>query len=85
MIQPYKHDCKGCKWVGWFGPWEDKPPMNVYLCGTTVVIRMSDDPPDYWAATAGVAVPGALGFARPEDEKSVRSLIAARLKEREEG
>lgn len=60
IIKPYIHDCKNCKWVGWFSPWTDKPPMNVYLCNQTVVIRFSDDGPDYWSSTAGDTKPGDL-------------------------
>jgi hypothetical protein len=57
-IQPYSHDCKSCVWVGWFSPWVDKPPMNVYLCDKTVIIRFSDEPSDYWSATAGESARG---------------------------
>lgn len=53
VVKPYQHDCPNCKWVGWFTPWADKPPYNVYLCGETVVIRYSDEPSDYWSSTAG--------------------------------
>ena len=52
-VKPYDHDCGACKWVGWFSPWADKPPMNIYLHGETVVIRFSSEGPDYWSATAG--------------------------------
>jgi len=56
-MAPYEHDCDGCGWVGWFAPYSDKPPMNIYVCASkpeeqiTVVIRFSSDPPDYWSST----------------------------------
>jgi hypothetical protein len=53
VIQPYEHDCKKCTWVGWFTPFGDKPPMNVYLCGRTVIIRFSSRESDYWSMTVG--------------------------------
>ena len=53
-MAPYKHDCEDCEWVGWFSPWSDKPPMNIYLCkDETIIIRFSDEPSDYWSKTAG--------------------------------
>jgi len=66
IIEPYEHDCKKCRWVGWFCPTKDFPPMNVYLCKRdngkeTVIIRYSSDGPDYWSMTEG-GIKGPLEF-----------------------
>lgn len=58
VIQPYEHDCKRCKWVGWMSVGEKLG--NVYLCGQTVVVRWSSEPSDYWAATAGDSRKGSI-------------------------
>jgi hypothetical protein len=51
-VEPYKHDCKSCKWVGWISC--TKRLGNMYFCpkcdGGTVIIRFSDDPGDYWSS-----------------------------------
>lgn len=60
-LKPYNHDCLSCKWVGWFSPYGDKVPMNVYVCGNTVVIRFSDEGSDYWSATIGQTTKGDIG------------------------
>jgi hypothetical protein len=48
-IQPYKHDCDRCKWVGWVVIGDKLG--NMYLCVsgklTEVIIRWSDEPSDY--------------------------------------
>jgi hypothetical protein len=64
-MKPYIHDCKDCRWVGWFSPWADKPPMNIYLCpnkerNDTVIIRFSDEPSDYWSKTVGESTKGEI-------------------------
>jgi hypothetical protein len=49
VIQPYKHDCSNCKWVGWVTVGERYG--NMYLCQkgklTEIIIRWSDEPSDY--------------------------------------
>jgi hypothetical protein len=72
-IEPYKHDCDRCIWVGWIyvkgggkfgGDWG-----NMYYCPTpdlfvgghgSVVIRFSDEPSDYWSSPVGVTLKGSL-------------------------
>lgn len=49
-IEPYAHDCDKCVFVGWYSRVD--PPANIYLCGNTVIIRYSSDPPDYWSGSA---------------------------------
>jgi len=47
-IQPYKHDCDRCVWVGWIKSGEKFG--NIYLCKgkfMEVIIRYSDEPSDY--------------------------------------
>lgn len=66
IIEPYEHDCSNCQWVGWFSPWSDKPPMNVYLCNKTVIIRYSSDGPDYWSNTAGFLEKGPIELMEDE-------------------
>ena len=48
-IQPYKHDCDNCKWIGWVNAGEQLGNMYVCLKGklTEIIIRWSSDPPDY--------------------------------------
>lgn len=46
LIEPYKHDCDACTFVGWYG--DD----NVYVCRQpsgfwSLVIRHSSEPSDY--------------------------------------
>ena len=81
-IEPYKHDCKECKWVGWFTPYADKVPMNVYICQhgneTTVIIRFSDEGSDYWSATAGELIKGSMGFLSQAQEDKCVDLIEQR-------
>lgn len=58
-LEPFKHDCKTCKWIGWITQGEKLG--NVYICkGKTVIIRYSDEPSDYWCASVGNS-PGAIG------------------------
>lgn len=65
-IQPYKHDCEKCVWVGWFhmgSGW-----ANVYFCPNplgdwypgSVVIRYSNEPSDYWSSPVGLVKKSAL-------------------------
>lgn len=61
-IKPYEHDCSACKWVGWYHHPGSDLPANVYLCGETVVIRLSDKPSDYWSSTASDRVKGDIGY-----------------------
>lgn len=74
IIEPYEHDCENCQWVGWFSPWRDKPPMNVYICEspvtgkTTVVIRFSSEGSDYWSATAGELIKGNIAIMESEED-----------------
>lgn len=48
-LQPYKHDCDRCIWMGWVTVGETYG--NMYVCPTPnfteIIIRWSDDPPDY--------------------------------------
>jgi len=60
-LEPYDHDCKACKWVGWFTPPEGGAPLNVYLCGETVIIRFSSEDSDYWSQTVGNTDPHPIG------------------------
>jgi len=64
VLEPYKHDCPICKWVGWFTPFADKPPMNVYLCNETVVIRFSSEGSDYWTMPVGMTTKGPIEIRR---------------------
>lgn len=56
-IEPYKHDCKNCEWVGWYP--HSKPYGNVYICRNgkdeTLIIRYSDEPSDYWSMPLGIS------------------------------
>jgi len=73
ILQPYKHDCTACIWVGWiyikgggkFGSdWGNMyycpPRPKVAMDQGSVVIRFSDEPSDYWSNAVGVAVKGGL-------------------------
>ena len=48
-VRKWDHDCLNCQLVG------HKGDTDVYLCRnhkfTSVVIRNSDDPPDYWSSS----------------------------------
>jgi hypothetical protein len=49
-IQPYKHDCARCVWVGWTS--KNDQLGNMYICEKNprffeILIRWSDDPSDY--------------------------------------
>jgi len=65
-MEPYKHDCDKCVWVGWFSPYKNISPMNIYICpgntpdNPTVIIRFSDEPSDYWSHTAGDSIKGGI-------------------------
>ena len=58
-IEPYKHDCSECVWVGWYSE-KDGSLSNIYVCpeehsptGVTVVIRHSSEPSNYWSGSTG--------------------------------
>jgi len=64
--EPYVHDCKSCKWVGWlsnFMPGKNNMG-NVYLCvGTTppsVLIRFGDEPGAYWSMSVSDMTPSSV-------------------------
>lgn len=50
-IQPYKHDCDQCRWIGWVTDRGGDQHGNMYICRkdklTEIIIRYSDDPSDY--------------------------------------
>ena len=58
-IEPFKHDCDRCKWIGWKteqAPGKDGVFVhrlsNMYICGDrngyyTLIFRYSDEPSDY--------------------------------------
>ncbi len=78
-LQPYKHDCHTCQWVGWLTISDSMPPANVYICGKTVVIRYSYEPSDYWSSLEGGGQdPSALGFFDEELAAKTLKLVAAR-------
>ncbi len=79
-LQPYKHDCRTCQWVGWLTIDRQIPPANVYICGKTVVIRYSDEPSDYWSSleVEGGREPSALGFFDEELAAKTLRLVAER-------
>lgn len=58
LVEPYRHECPGCTWVGWVALGGDRLG-NVYVCRSTaggevtVVIRFGDEPGDYWSKTEG--------------------------------
>ncbi len=76
-LQPYKHNCRTCQWVGWFTIDQRIPPANVYICGKTVVIRFSDEPGDYWSSLEGQE-PSALSFFNEELAENTLKLVAER-------
>jgi hypothetical protein len=49
IVQPYKHDCLNCKWIGWITI--ESKLGNMYLCMKghliEIIIRWSDAGPDY--------------------------------------
>jgi len=63
ILHPYYHDCDECRWVGWFSPYADKVPMNVYLCRDTVIIRFSSEGSDYWSARAEEGIKGPISIS----------------------
>jgi hypothetical protein len=87
IIQPYKHDCGRCKWVGWYHHPGSPLPANVYLCGETVVIRYSDDPPDYWSSSAHRGIKGGLDYVENTEsyEAALRAIKAREYIEDEDG
>jgi hypothetical protein len=62
VLEPFKHDCDSCKWVGWISMGDDRLG-NMYICnGKDVVIRFSDEPSDYWSKTMSKGnAPHAIG------------------------
>ncbi len=77
-LQPYKHNCRTCQWVGWVTLSDRMPPANVYICGDkTVVIRFSDEPGDYCSLEGGGREPSALGLDEELAEKTLK-LVAGR-------
>ena len=65
-IEPYEHNCDQCEWVGWYYHPGSDLPANVYLCKSTVVIRFSDDPADFWSNSAGVAAKSGISYLNEE-------------------
>ena len=66
-IEPYKHDCAACVWVGFISNVKGQKVGNMYFCPKcdskygSIIIRFSDEPSDYWSAPVGAAVKGSLG------------------------
>ena len=76
VMQPYKHDCDECIWVGWIhvnrGGKFGSSWGNMYFCHAdqsrphlhshpgSVIIRFSDEPSDYWSRGIGECVKGAI-------------------------
>jgi len=64
-LQPYKHDCDQCIWVGWV-PWREAQDGygNMYYCprcdGGTIVIRYGDEPSDYYSSPIGASDRGSI-------------------------
>jgi len=75
-IEPYKHDCQSCIWVGWIhikgGGKFGSDWGNMYFCPNfesddtkhpgTVLIRFSDEPSDYWSHGVGECTKGAISL-----------------------
>jgi hypothetical protein len=77
MIEPYKHDCGKCKWVGWYMHPGSNLPANVYLCGQVVIIRHSSEGSDYWSGTAGQIIKSSI-YMDPEHEAKYVEAIGER-------
>jgi len=71
VLEPYKHDCTACVWVGWIyvkgGGKHGSDWGNMYYCpqadGTkygSVIIRFSDEGSDYWSNPIGACVKGGI-------------------------
>jgi len=86
-IEPYKHDCERCIWVGWIyikggGKW-GSDWGNMYFCPSnpehrdvtkypgSVVIRFSDEPSDYWSNAVGITTKGPIGLGSHSTQKHV--------------
>lgn len=74
-IKPFKHDCDKCVWVGWITA--QGRLGNMYFCPKnnsehgTVLIRFSDDPPDYWSSSIGACKKGSLSVTPEGASKEV--------------
>ena len=47
MKPKWKHDCTACTFIG--AMFMHNKTADWYVCGDTVLARMSDDGPDYWS------------------------------------
>lgn len=68
VLQPYKHDCDHCIWVGWV-PCRDQNEngwANMYLCDKrglgkgSILIRYGDEPSEYLSYLVGASQIGSL-------------------------
>jgi len=71
-LRPYHHDCINCVWVGWIHWPGSRIPGNIYLCGKTVVIRLSDVGSDYFSSTAGELVKCDINASKEEAEAIIQ-------------
>ena len=69
LIQPYKHDCPNCKWVGWFTPQHSNVHYNMYYCEyekytASIVLRYGNEGHEYESFPVGLTVKGPLELSR---------------------
>lgn len=67
ILPRYDHDCDHCRFVGHLGN------VDCYTCGDSVIIRYSDDSPDYASLPRSLAV-------RDEDYRQVLRMEADIIK-----
>ena len=72
-LQPYKHDCDACLWVGWIhvkgGGKTGNNWGNMYYCPRegdhgSVIIRFSDQSDDYWSSGVLMGAKGGLSVSK---------------------
>jgi len=73
-LNPYKHDCDNCIWVGWV--YMDDRYGNMYFCPKSegygsVVVRFSDRIDDYWSSPVGCAYKGSLNIGNTTTSKEM--------------
>lgn len=72
LIQPFKHNCNKCQWLGWacgFQETDNNPHglANLYLCDRdtkrpALIMRFSDEPSDYVCHRLGHSQFGPIGI-----------------------
>ena len=89
MKPKWKHDCTACTFIG--AMFMSKTTADWYVCGDTVLARMSDEGSDYWAMPISVATDDQSLIAQDSDgtvaytdHRVLARFMLSKLKERQE-